>query len=120
MSVRAIRGAITVDENTKEQIINKTKQLLVEIIQSNDVSNSDMVSIFFTVTNDITAAFPPVAARELGLANVPLMTAVEMEVPGSLPKCIRVMLHLNSDKSLDEIKHVYLGNAKKLRPDLAE
>lgn len=120
MSVRAIRGAITVDHNTYEDIIDKTKLLLEEIIRSNNLVHDDMISIIFTATKDINAAFPPVAARQIGLADVPLMCAVEMDVAGSLQKCIRIMLHVNTSKSLDEIRHIYLGEAAKLRPDLAK
>ncbi|MBZ4645775.1 MAG: chorismate mutase [Petroclostridium sp.] len=118
MTVRAIRGAVTVDNNTKEEIILYTKQLLKEMIMLNNIDINDMISIFFTTTKDINATFPSVAARELGLTNVPLMCASEIDVPGSLQKCIRVMVHLNTDKNLDEIIHVYLRDAKKLRPDL--
>ncbi len=120
MSVRAIRGAITVDCNTKEEIILYTKLLLKKMIEENEIIPEDMISLFFTATKDIDAVFPAVAAREIGLTNVPLMCANEMEVQGSLEKCIRIMIHVNSNKALDEISHVYLREAKKLRPDLVE
>ncbi|NLY43845.1 MAG: chorismate mutase [Clostridiaceae bacterium] len=120
MVVRAIRGAITADQNSREEIIAKTKQLLKDMIELNEVDVSNVISIFFTCTKDLDAVFPAVAARELGLTNIPLMCANEMDVPGSLPKCIRILLSFNTDKSLDEIKHVYLGEAKKLRPDLVK
>lgn len=120
MGVRAIRGAITIDHNTKQEIILYTKQLLREIMHVNGITSEDMISIFFTTTKDVNATFPAVAARELKLNDIPLMCAHEMEVPGSLSKCIRVMMHVNTDKTLAELSHIYLRDAKKLRPDLAK
>ncbi len=120
MSVRAIRGAITVDYNKREEIILYTKQLLKKMIEENEISPEDLISIFFTTTKDIDAVFPAVAAREVGLTNIPLMCANEMEVQGSLEKCIRIMIHVNSSKKHNEISHVYLREAKKLRPDLVK
>lgn len=116
--VRAIRGAITVEHNTAEEIINGTTSLLENIIKENDLEIEDIISAFFTVTKDLNAEFPAVAARKLGWVNIGLMCTVEMDVPGSLEKCIRVLLHCNSDKKNSEIRYVYLKDARKLRPDL--
>ena len=120
MGVRAIRGAITIENNTKQEIYDATEELLTEIIKSNEIQYDDIISIIFTVTKDITAGFPAYAARKMGFTNIPLMCSNEMDVPGSLKKCIRVLLHFNTEKSLDEIKHVYLKGARVLRPDLAK
>jgi len=119
MQVRAIRGAITVPENTKDAILEGTRELLNEIINRNNIKQDDIISIIFSMTNDLNAVFPAVAARELGLTDVPLMCSNELDVPGSLKSCIRVLLHLNTDKANSEMKHVYLRNAVVLRPDLA-
>lgn len=120
MGVRAIRGAVTVEDNDAAEIIKESKTLLKEIIDRNDLKREDIISIIFTVTRDLDAAFPAVAARQIGLTDISLMCMNEISVPGSLEKCIRVMLHFNTDKSNSEIKHIYLKNAKILRPDLAE
>jgi chorismate mutase len=120
MTVRAVRGAITVDENTKEQIILHTKELLNEMLVSNHINPNDIISIFFTTTKDVNAVFPSVAAREMGFTNVPLMCASEIDVPDSLQKCIRIMMHINVEKNLNQISHIYLKDAKKLRPDLSK
>lgn len=116
--VRAIRGATTVENNDAVEMLRETEKLLVEIIEKNDLKEEDIISIIFTVTNDLNAAFPAVAARNLGWTSIALMCTNEIPVPGSLEKCIRVLMHINSDKKNTEIKHVYLNNAKVLRPDL--
>lgn len=120
MAVRAIRGAITVEKNDANDIINESRSLLNEIIMRNEVNQEDIASIIFTVTKDLNAAFPAVAARQIGLTDISLMCMQEIEVPGSLEKCIRILVHFNSDKTNKEIKHVYLGGAKILRPDLVD
>jgi chorismate mutase len=116
--VRAIRGAITVEKNTAEDIIETTKSLLEEIIKKNSVPKDDIISIIFSVTNDLDGAFPAVAARALGWTDVALMCTNEIHVPGSLEMCVRVLMHINTRKSNKEIKHVYLKGAKVLRPDI--
>lgn len=118
MSVRAARGATTVESNDANEIINETKVLLEEIINANGILIEDMASVIFTVTSDINAAFPAVAARQIGWTSVPLMCMKEIDVPGSLEKCIRVLIHFNTEKTLDEVRHIYLKGAKVLRPDL--
>lgn len=116
--VRAVRGATTVENNTQAEIISETKKLLQEIVKQNTIETEDIINIYFVVTNDLNACFPAKAARELGWTSIPLLDSVSPNVPGSLAKCIRIMLSFNSDKKLNEIKHVYLNKAVTLRPDL--
>jgi len=120
MLVRGIRGAVTADSNKKEEIIEKTKELLIALKKENDFKIEDIVSILFSVTSDLNAAFPARAARELGWNRVPLLDMQEIEVPGSLPKCIRVLIQINCQKSQTEIKHCYLRGAETLRKDLVK
>ncbi len=120
MAVRAIRGATTAEENTREAIIGATLELLGEIEEKNDLKRADAISIIFTVTSDLTAVFPAAAAREMGLTFVPLLDMAAPAIDGSLEKCIRIMIHINTDKTKEEINHVYLRGAKVLRPDLVE
>ena len=118
MLVRGIRGAITVNSNTKEEIIEITKELLIALKRVNNFKIEDIVSIFFSATPDLNAAFPARAARELGWDRVPLFDMQEIEVPGSLPRCIRVLIQINCQKSQTEIKHCYSRGAEILRKDL--
>ncbi|MGO4539717.1 chorismate mutase [Paenibacillus sp. 2TAB19] len=121
MSVRGIRGAITVEINDKQQVLDATLELLHTMITENGIVPDDVCSIFITVTNDLDEAFPAKAIRETsGWELVPLMCALEVPVKGSLEKCIRFMLLINTDKGLADIKHVYLGGASVLRPDLSQ
>ena len=113
--VRAIRGATTARENTKESILESTRELLEEIVKVNDLQQEGIISAFFTTTQDLNAEFPPVAARKLGWVNVALMCSHEMLVPDAQVKCIRVMVHFNTDKSADEVVNVYLREAVNLR-----
>ena len=115
--VRAIRGATTVENNDFNEIIDETKNLLSEIAKANEITEEDIISILFSVTKELDAAFPAVGARQLGWTDVALMCTNEINVQGSLEKCIRVMFHVNTAKSKSEIKHVYLKGAKVLRPD---
>ena len=118
--MRAIRGAITVDNSTEEEILSGTKVLLEKIFEQNRDACSDMVSMIFTLTPDLDAVFPAKAARFMGITNVPLMCMSEIPVSGALEKCVRVLIYVNTDKGLDEINHVYLRDAVKLRPDLVK
>ena len=119
MPLRGVRGAIDVQENSSVEIRSATINLLTEIIARNStIKIEDICSVLFTVTEDLNSLFPAEAARELGWNNVPLLCARELSVPGSLPKCIRVLIHWNTDLKQSEISHVYLGKAEKLRPDL--
>ena len=116
---RAIRGATTTEQNTAEDIIEATEELLRAILHYNDLQVDDMVSMFFTTTTDLNATFPAVAARgmNIGLDAVPLMCAHEMNVPGALDMVVRVMLHVNTHVPAADIKHVYLRRARDLRPE---
>ncbi len=120
MLVRGIRGAIIVNSNTKEEIIEITKELLVALQRENNFKIEDIVSIFFNATPDLNAAFPAQAARELGWDRVPLFDMQEIDVPGSLPRCIRILIQINCSKSQQEIRHCYLRGAKILRKDLVK
>ncbi|MCJ7654517.1 MAG: chorismate mutase [Dehalococcoidia bacterium] len=117
MWCRGIRGAITVSENTKEAIIAASKALLQNLIEANEVEVSDIACILFTTTSDLNAAFPAAGARELGWTQVPLLCGHEMNVPESLPSCLRVLVLFNTDKKNEEIIHVYLGDAVTLRDE---
>lgn len=119
MKVRGIRGAITIKKDTPEEILEATKELLFKIKEENDFDVEDIASILFTVTSDVRSIFPAQAARMIGWDKVPLLCFQEIEVPGSLPRCIRVLVHINTERSQEEIKHVYLREARKLREDLA-
>jgi chorismate mutase len=114
---RGIRGAITVSENTEEAIIAATRELLQRMIKVNDVEIGDMACILFTTTSDLNAAFPAAAARGLGWTRISLLCGHEMNVPGSLPRCLRVLVLFNTNKKNEEIMHVYLGDAVKLRDE---
>jgi chorismate mutase len=117
MWCRGIRGAITAQENTEEAIIAATKELLHNMIKVNEVEISDIACILFTTTPDLNAAFPAAAARELGWTQVPLLCGHEMNVPGSLSGCLRVLVLFNTDKKNEVIVHVYLGGAETLRDE---
>lgn len=116
----AVRGAITIPEDTPEEITAATKELLNAIIKVNRIEPEKIVSIIFTVTSDISSEFPAVAARQMGLDSTPLMCALEIPKPGSLPLCIRLLMHFYTTLSKSEIRAVYLRDAVKLRPDLSQ
>lgn len=119
MPVRGIRGATSTPADTRETILEVTRELLGEILRANQIVDFDeIVSILFTTTPDLTATFPAEAARELGMNQVPLLCASEIDVPGRLPRCVRVLVHINSDKPARDIVHIYLREAKTLRPDM--
>jgi chorismate mutase len=121
MFVRGIRGATTVKRNEENEILSATSELLDRIVAENKVEPKDICSVFITVTNDLTAAFPARAIRHLsGWELVPLMCSTEIPVPDSLPLCIRLMVLVNTEKQQNQLVHIYLNDAKKLRPDLAE
>ncbi len=116
-AVRGIRGATTVEVDEKEAIISATEELLEEVVRQNEFDPDDIASVVFTVTNDLRATFPAEAARKRGWLMVPMLCATEIPVPGSLPMCIRVLIHVNTEKRQNEIRHVYQRRAVKLRPD---
>lgn len=117
--MRGIRGATTVERDVAELVLEATRELLVEMLAANEISDFEPIaSIFFTTTPDLTSTFPAEAARAIGMTTVPLICNQEIPVPGRLPRVIRVMLQLNTRKSQAEMKHVYLREARTLRPDL--
>ncbi len=118
MRCRGVRGATTVDTDSRDEILTATRQMLALMIRSNDIDPLDVGSAIFTTTEDLNAEFPALAARQLGWLDVPLICTHEINVPGSLQKCIRVLLHWNTDKPQDEIHHIYIKEARRLRPDL--
>lgn len=119
MPVRGIRGAITTDGDTPEQVLAATRELLEELLRANRLEQFDeIVSAIFTTTNDLTSTFPAEAARRLGMNQVPLLCCQEIPVPGSMPRCIRVLLHVNTERKQHEMIHVYLREAQRLRPDV--
>jgi chorismate mutase len=120
MQCRGIRGATTVEANTREAILQATRELLAEMVRANDVRKEDVASGYFTTTADLNAEFPAIVARnEFGWSNVALMCGHEMAVPGSLPMCLRILLHVNTERTQEQICHIYLRGAAVLRPDLA-
>jgi chorismate mutase len=119
MPVRGIRGATSVATDTPDSILAATRDLLQEVLRANEIETfEDIVSVIFTTSPDLTSTFPAEAARALGMRQVPLLCASEIAVPGSLGRCIRVLLHVNTERSQAEISHVYLNEAKRLRPDV--
>jgi chorismate mutase len=118
MPVRGIRGATTVEHDTREAILEATRELLSAIVAANRIAPDDIASALFTATPDLSAEFPARAARELGWRHVPLLGATEMAVSGSPPRCIRVLVHVNTSIPPAAIKHIYLRGARHLRPDL--
>ncbi len=119
MPVRGIRGATTVRANTREAILEAARELLEAMVKANDIQAENVASAWFTTTQDLNAEFPAVAAREMGWTFVPLMCGHEMNVPGSLPMCLRVLMHVNTEVSPHDIHHVYIRGASALRPDLS-
>lgn len=121
MTIRGIRGATTVSSDNPDLILQATYKLLETILYENDdIQLEDIASVFFTTTEDIASAYPALAARQMGWDQVPMMCAREIPVPEGLPLCIRVLIHWNTDKEQQEINHVYLRDAVKLRPDLVK
>ncbi|HKV43441.1 MAG TPA: chorismate mutase [bacterium] len=119
MRFRGVRGAITVEVNTEQAILDATYELLKEMVRANDVDADDIAGVLFTVTPDLNAAFPAEAGRRLpGWTHVPLMCAQEVPVPGALPRCVRILLLVNTTRTATEVHHVYLHGAERLRPDL--
>ena len=117
---RGVRGATTITENTRDAILQATRQLLALMVRRNDIDPADIASATFTLTEDLNAEFPAVAARQLGWLDVPLLCGYELRVPDSLPMCIRVLILWNTDKTQETIHHVYIHDAIQLRPDLSK
>ena len=119
MRFRGVRGAITVDANTEQAIIDATLELLRTMVRMNEIDADDVAGVLFTVTADLNAAFPAEACRRMpGWTHVPLMCAQEVPVPGALPRCVRILMLVNTTKTAAEVRHVYLRDAERLRPDL--
>lgn len=117
MPCRGVRGATTAEENSPESILKATRELLALMIRQNDIQPEDVASAIFSTTVDLDAQFPALAARQLGWLDVALMCVHELDVPGSLRRCIRILLHWNTDKRPEEIVHIYVKEARRLRPD---
>ena len=117
-AVRALRGATTVDADTEEAITKAVQTLIGEMLSRNEIGNDDLISIVFTATDDLTATFPATPARLMGLGDVPLLSARELSVPRATPRCIRVLMHLATERSRSELRHVYLEGAVGLNDDL--
>ena len=120
MPIRAIRGAIQLDTDEREHLLRSTAELISKTLHANGIDSSQLISILFTATPDITCEFPALAARELGLGDIPLMCFVEMDVQHAMPRVIRLMIHAEINKARGEIQHVYLRGATALRLDLAQ
>jgi chorismate mutase len=120
MLCRGVRGATTADANTRDEILTATRQLLALMIRLNGIEPEDVGSAIFSLTRDLDAEFPALAARQLGWLDVPLLCTYEVDVPGSLRRCVRVLVHWNTEKPQDAIQHVYVKEAVRLRPDLSK
>ncbi|HWE66043.1 MAG TPA: chorismate mutase [Acidimicrobiales bacterium] len=118
--VRGLRGATTVDADTVDQVTARSQELMRRLMERNDLTEDDIVSAIFTATADVTSIFPATAVREIGFGAVPLLCAAEIAVPGAMPLCIRVLLHVHTARTRDEIHHVYLHGAQGLRDDLPD
>ena len=119
-AVRALRGATTVDEDSREQITDRVVELLGEMMERNGVHHDDLISVWFTATPDVHSMFPAEAARKIGWGDVPLLCAQELDIEGALPRVIRVLAHLTTERSRSELHHVYLHGTRALRDDLPE
>ena len=116
----AVRGAVTVDEDTREQVVERTASLVREMMARNSITKDDLVSIVFTATDDIHTEFPAAAARGMGLGDVPLLCARELDIDGAIDRCIRILMHFYTDLGASDLRHVYLERAKPLRTDLPQ
>ena len=120
MAVLAVRGAIQVDADDRDQILEATAELVTEVMTRNALTTDDVISVIFTATPDLTAEFPALAARKLGFHEVPLLCASEIDVPHALPRVIRLMAHIETDRPRTDVQHVYLRGATALRVDIAQ
>lgn len=118
--VRALRGATTIEEDTREQLEERVVALLEKMFERNAIDHDQLISVIFTATPDIHSAFPATAAREIGLGDVPLLCAQELTIDGATPLCVRVLMHLESDTPRADLHHVYLEGARALRDDLPD
>jgi chorismate mutase len=118
--LRALRGATTLDADTREQVMDRTVTLIRTILERNGIGHEDLVSVIFTATDDVRSEFPAAAARSIGISDVPLLCARELDVEGAVALCIRVLIHLYTDKEPASLRHVYLEGARPLRTDLPQ
>jgi chorismate mutase len=118
--VRALRGAITLENDARDQVVERTARLLETMLERNQVAKSDLISIVFTATDDIRSEFPAAAAREIGISDIPLLCARELDVEGAVGRCVRVLMHLYTEKEPAGLRHVYLEGAQPLRTDLPQ
>jgi chorismate mutase len=120
MTVRAIRGAVQIEVDERDAILEGTAELVTEVMARNELTTDDVISVLFTVTPDLTAEFPALAARKIGFHDVPLMCAMEIAVPGAMPRVVRLIAHVDTDRPRSAIQHVYLRGAVALRLDIAQ
>lgn len=120
MAVRAVRGAVQISGNDRDEILAGTTELVTEVMSRNELSTEDVISVLFTATPDLTAEFPALAARKLGFQEVPLLCASEIDVPGAMPRVVRLMMHVETTKPRSALQHVYLRGAAALRLDIAQ
>ena len=118
MAVRAVRGAIQVDDDDRQQVLDATTELLQAVLDRNSLSSDDLISVLFTATPDLRSEFPAYAARQMGITDVPLMCACEIAVPGAMPRVLRLLAHVETDRPRADVRHVYLRGAAQLRTDL--
>lgn len=120
MAVRAVRGATQVDADDREQILDAIAELMAAVLERNALTTEDVISVVFTATPDLTAEFPAYAARRAGVTDVPMLCATEIPVPGSLPRVLRLLAHVETERSRHDLRHVYLRGARALRTDLPQ
>lgn len=120
MAVRAVRGAIQIDEDDRDQLLAATTELLTEVLRRNAIAHEDLISVVFTATPDLTSEFPAYAARQMGITDVPLLCAGEIPVPGAMPRVLRLLAHVETDRPRAQMRHVYLRGAAQLRTDLPQ
>jgi chorismate mutase len=120
VAVRAIRGAIQIERNERELILDGTTELVTEVVTRNDLTTDTVISVVFTATPDLTAEFPALAARKIGFHDVPLLCASEIDVPGAMPRVVRLLMLVDTERTRGQIQHVYLGGAVALRLDIAQ
>lgn len=120
VNLRGLRGATSVEADTKQNIVDATAELLREMLSRNDLSHDDLITIIFTATPDLTSEFPAAAARKIGISDIPLLCASEIDVEGAIPRVIRVLMHITTDKDRAALRHVYLRDARPLRTDLPQ
>ena len=120
MAVRAVRGATQVDDDDRDLVLEATTELLTEVLRRNALTNEDLISVVFTATPDLHSEFPAYAARQMGITDVPLLCAAEIDVPGAMPRVLRLLAHVETDRPRAELRHVYLRGAAALRTDLPQ